>query len=126
MNKSIWVIAHRGAFSETAKNAMAAFHRALDLGARYIEASIQFSGEGQFVCIHETNLDHTTSSAGDVIQHPLEQLCGLVADAKCHPRFAGEHIPTLDEPEDLHLAIEAGVDGVLSDHPDRVVAALRG
>jgi hypothetical protein len=51
MNKATWAIAQRRASCEGPENTMAAFRRAIELGAGYIEADIQLTSDGQFVCI---------------------------------------------------------------------------
>ncbi len=97
MGKKIWVIAHRGASRVAPENTMAAFRRAIDLGAGYIETDIQLSSDGQFVCMHDTSLERTTSGAGDVNQHTLAELRALDAGVKFDAGFAGERIPALEE-----------------------------
>jgi glycerophosphoryl diester phosphodiesterase len=76
---------------------MAAFRRAIELGAGYIEADIHLTSDGQFVCIYETSLDRTTSGTGDMNQDMLERLRSPDAGSKFHARFADERIPTLGE-----------------------------
>jgi glycerophosphoryl diester phosphodiesterase len=51
MNKATWAIAQRRGSCEGPENIMAAFRGVIELGAGYIEADIQLTSDGQFVCI---------------------------------------------------------------------------
>ncbi len=92
-----WVIAHRGASGHAPENTMAAFHRAVDLGARFIETDLHLTRDSQLVAIHDDTLDRTTNGRGTVTNHSLAELRQLDAGAWFAPEFAGERIPTLDE-----------------------------
>ncbi len=76
---------------------MAAFRRAVELGATFIETDLQLSRDGRFVAIHDTTLDRTTSGRGPVSAVKLAELRELDAGSWFGPQFAGERIPTLDE-----------------------------
>lgn len=76
---------------------MAAFRRAVELGATFIETDLQLSRDGRFVAIHDTTLDRTTSGRGPVSAVKLAELRELDAGSWFGPHFAGERIPTLDE-----------------------------
>ncbi len=41
----VWVIAHRGASGEAPENTMAAFRRAVEAGAAFVETDLQLSRE---------------------------------------------------------------------------------
>jgi glycerophosphoryl diester phosphodiesterase len=92
-----WVIAHRGASGTTPENTMAAFRRAVELGARFIETDIHLSRDGEIVAIHDATLDRTTSGRGPVMAHSLQELRALDAGSWFSPQFAGERLPKLDE-----------------------------
>jgi len=47
------VFAHRGACWETPENTLAAFRRAIELGADYIEFDVQTSRDGELVVVHD-------------------------------------------------------------------------
>src|SRR5580693_2935619 len=59
--KVIWTIAHRGASGHAPENTMAAFRRAVELGARFIETDLQITRDAQVIAIHDFTLDRTTS-----------------------------------------------------------------
>jgi glycerophosphoryl diester phosphodiesterase len=102
----VWVIAHRGASGDAPENTMAAFRRAVESGAEFIETDLQLSRDARLVAIHDDLLDRTTNAHGPVSARTLEELRKLDAGAWFHgggsgsaqkESFAGERIPTLDE-----------------------------
>jgi glycerophosphoryl diester phosphodiesterase len=99
--KAIWTIAHRGASGHAPENTMAAFCRAVELGARFIETDLQITRDARVIAIHDFALDRTTSGTGQVHLLTLEQIRALDAGAWFGDRgarpFAGERVPTLGE-----------------------------
>jgi len=91
------VVAHRGASGYAPENTMAAFRRAVELGAGFIETDLQLSRDARFVALHDTSLDRTTNGREKVHDFTLEELRQLDAGSWFSPEFAGERIPTLDE-----------------------------
>jgi glycerophosphoryl diester phosphodiesterase len=117
-----WIIAHRGASAHAPENTMAAFRRALEMGAAFIETDLHLSRDARFVAIHDATLERTTNGRGAVRDFTLAELRELDAGswfraqskAKRDPastaerggamsggvdaaQFAGERIPTLEE-----------------------------
>lgn len=128
---SPWVIAHRGASGTTPENTVAAFRRAVELGARFIETDVHLSRDGEIVAIHDSTLDRTTSGHGPVMAHSLQELRALDAGSWFSPQFAGERLPTLDEI--LTFAAQADVNLYLEIKSESgygieraLVSALRG
>lgn len=80
---------------------MAAFRRAVELGARFIETDLQITRDARVVAIHDFTLDRTTSGKGQVHLLPIEQIRALDAGAWFGDRgtksFSGERVPTLEE-----------------------------
>jgi glycerophosphoryl diester phosphodiesterase len=99
--KAIWTIAHRGASGHAPENTMAAFRRAVELGARFIETDLQITRDAQVVAIHDFTLDRTTTGKGQVHLLTLEQIRALDAGAWFGNggagAFRGERVPTLNE-----------------------------
>jgi glycerophosphoryl diester phosphodiesterase len=99
--KNIWTIAHRGASGHAPENTMAAFRRAVELGARFIETDLQLTRDARVIAIHDFTLDRTTSGKGQVHLLPLDQIrafdAGAWFDAGEKKSYAGEHVPTLEE-----------------------------
>jgi glycerophosphoryl diester phosphodiesterase len=97
--KEIWTIAHRGASGHAPENTMAAFRRAVELGARFIETDLQITRDARVIAIHDLTLDRTTNGNGQVHVLTLEQIRALDAGAWFGDGgpYAGERVPTLEE-----------------------------
>ncbi|HWX37785.1 MAG TPA: glycerophosphodiester phosphodiesterase family protein [Candidatus Sulfotelmatobacter sp.] len=98
--KLVWAIAHRGASGHAPENTMAAFRRAVELGARFIETDLQITRDARVVAIHDSTLDRTTTGKGQVHLLTLDEIRALDAGAwfkRDGASFAGERVPTLGE-----------------------------
>ncbi len=98
------VYAHRGASADCPENTLAAFARAMDLGADGIELDVHLSRDGVPVVIHDERVDRTTNGTGNVADLTVGELQALDAGK-------GEAIPTLAQVLDLvggilHVDIE--------------------
>ena len=83
---------------------MAAFRKAVELGAGFIETDLQLSRDARLVALHDDSLERTTNGRGLVSSMTLEALRRLDAgswfrtsDQQADPPFAGERIPTVEE-----------------------------
>jgi glycerophosphoryl diester phosphodiesterase len=103
---AVWIIGHRGASSEAPENTMAAFARAVEVGAGFIETDLQLSRDARLVAMHDGTLDRTTNARGPVSSKTLDELTQLDAGAwfsggatagQHKESFAGQRIPTLEE-----------------------------
>lgn len=104
------VIAHRGASGTAPEHTFAAWDRALELGADYLEQDLQLTRDGVLVVMHDETLDRTVRRDGQpcrgrVIDHSLAELRACEAGSwfnRAHPgaarpEYAAEPIPTLAE-----------------------------
>ena len=91
------VIAHRGASGNAPENTLAAFRKAVALGATFIETDLQLSRDARFVAIHDATVNRTTNGQGAVHEMTLADLRKLDAGSWFGSEFAGERIPTLEE-----------------------------
>ncbi len=91
------VIAHRGASGNAPENTLAAFKKAVALGATFIETDLQLSRDARFVAIHDATVNRTTNGQGAVHEMTLAELRRLDAGSWFGSEFAGERIPTLEE-----------------------------
>ncbi len=91
------VLGHRGASAEAPENTLAAFRRALDLGADGFELDVWRCGSGEAVVIHDADAARTGGQAMPVKDSPLPRLRKLDVGRWRGKGFAGERIPTLSE-----------------------------
>ncbi len=108
-------IAHRGASALAPENTMAAFEKAIEMGADAIELDLHLSRDGELVVIHDDTLDRTTDGRGPVHERSLDEIRRLDAGGWFGQEFVGQRIPTLSEVLDrfagkvpLALEIKAG------------------
>jgi hypothetical protein len=88
-------IAHRGGIADGyPENTLAAFRRAMAVGADVIELDIKGTKDARLVILHDETLDRTTDGTGPVTDFTLAELEELTAGSS-------EEIPTLEEV--LHL-----------------------
>lgn len=92
-----WIIAHRGASGYAPENTLAAFDRAVQLGATFFETDLHLTRDSRFVAIHDPTLERTTNGHGPVHDYTLAQLRELDAGKWFDREFMGEKIPTLEE-----------------------------
>lgn len=86
---------------------MAAFRRAVQLGATFMETELQLTRDSHLVAMHDSTIERTTNGRGTVREYNLADLRQLDAGSWFGPQFAGEPIPTLREI--LTFALEADV-----------------
>ena len=91
------LIAHRGDPSRGPENTLAGVRLALEAEPDFIEVDVHLSADGQVVVIHDDTLERTTTGAGKVSRHTLQELRQLEAGGWYGPAFLGEPIPTLAE-----------------------------
>ncbi len=91
--KPVQVIAHKGASGYAPENTLAAFEKAIALGADWIELDIQRVGDELFI-MHDYRLERTTDGKGSIYAKTAAEIRQL--------RIAGKHcVPTLQEVLDL-------------------------
>ena len=93
----MFIIGHRGASGHAPENTLAAFKKAVALGATFIETDLQLSRDARFVAIHDDTLDRTTNGQGKVHDQTLATLRRIDAGSWFGSEYAGERIPTLEE-----------------------------
>src|ERR1700704_5123996 len=93
----VLIIAHRGASGHAPENTLAAFKKAVAMGATFIETDLQMSRDARLVAIHDATVDRTTNGQGAVHDMTLSELRRLDAGSWFGSEYAGEKIPTLEE-----------------------------
>ena len=109
------VIAHRGASGHAPENTLAAFKRAMELGARAVEFDVHQTSDGELVVAHDDDLKRCGRD-----KRRLKAISWAEA-AKCDvgrwfgEDFAGERMPRLSDvldalpaPVELHVELKHG------------------
>jgi len=90
-------IAHRGASAHAPENTIAAFARAFDDGADWIECDVRLTADGVPIVLHDATLDRTTNGRGPAAQRTLAEVKRFDAGTWFARRFARQTVPTLAE-----------------------------
>jgi len=91
------VSAHRGASVEAPENTLAAFSKAMELGADYLEVDVRTTADGVQVCMHDRSLKRTTGIDAEVKVTTYETIRQASAGKWFNEAYAGEKVPTLEE-----------------------------
>ncbi|ARP66158.1 glycerophosphodiester phosphodiesterase [Mesorhizobium sp. WSM1497] len=98
----VMVAAHRAGSMQAGKtlyaeNSIAAVEGSIAMGAEIVEVDIRRSKDGEFVVMHDSWLDRTTTCKGEVVKYTLAELktCRLVVEGTGAAR--GETVSTLRE-----------------------------
>ncbi|MFC5603777.1 glycerophosphodiester phosphodiesterase [Sporosarcina koreensis] len=96
-NPNLLSIAHRGASGLAPENTRAAFQKAVELRADYLEFDVHLSKDGELIIMHDDKIDRTTNGSGYIKDMTLEELKTLDAGGAFGEEFLGEPIMTLNE-----------------------------
>jgi len=123
----IYVIAHRGAHDGIPENTVAAYQKAIDIGADFVEIDLRTTRDGHFVSIHNRTVDAyvTDGTTGNVNDFTLAEIRTLDIGSRIDPRWKNERVPTLDDILTL-CKDKIGIYLDLKDAPiEQVAAALQ-
>lgn len=95
------ITAHRGASIEAPENTLAAFSKAIENMADYIELDVQLTADGEVVVMHDASAYRTTGVDQKISSMTLEEVKKLDAGSYFGEEFAGEQVPTLQEVMEL-------------------------
>lgn len=71
--RGVVVIAHRGASAYAPEHTNAAYTRAIEQGADYIEQDVQLTADGQLVILHDPTLDRTARGPAETCTGPVSE-----------------------------------------------------
>ena len=123
----VW--AHRGASGYAPENTLAAFQKAVDLGADGVELDIQLTKDDQIVVIHDEKIDRTSDGKGWVKDYTLEELWAFNYN-RTKPEYKHADIPTMREvfellkPTGLFINIEIKTGVVFYEKIEEKILAL--
>ncbi len=118
-----WLIAHRGGSLLAPENTLAAFDRALELGADAIETDVRLTRDGAVVAFHDDDTARLLGEGGTIEERTLEELRGLDAGAQFSPdggasfpyRGKGITVPTLREAFQRYPSMRFNIDAKTND-----------
>lgn len=94
----VYVVAHRGVHDGIPENTLAAYRKAIELGADFVEVDLRETRDGHIVSIHNNTVDdYTKDASGPVHTFTLEQLRGMDIGSRVGPAWKEERIPTFEE-----------------------------
>jgi glycerophosphoryl diester phosphodiesterase len=96
-DRTVSVIAHRGASVEAPENTLAAFRLAIDQGTDFVELDVQESSDGEVVVVHDSDLMKLGGPPTKIWEMTAAELRAIDLGSRVGPRFAGEGVPTLAE-----------------------------
>jgi len=91
------IFAHRGASLEAPENSLAAFRKAGQEHADFVELDVQESSDGVVLVNHDVDLMKLARSPLKIWQTPAAELRAVDIGSSTGPQFAGERVPTLAE-----------------------------
>jgi len=91
------VQAHRGTSALAPENTLAAFRKAAEQGAKWVELDVALSADGALVVIHDDTVDRTTAGSGSLGTLSHADIAALDAGSWFDPQFAAERVPTLSQ-----------------------------
>lgn len=91
------VIAHRGDKKHAPENTIAAFTKAVAIGADAIEFDVKLCADEQVIVLHDQTVDRTTNGSGKISDLSFSTLRSLDAGRWFSEEYKSEQIPTLEE-----------------------------
>ena len=91
------VMAHRGASTEAPENTIAAFQKAIDDMADYIELDVQLTNNGEVIVMHDSNAYRTTGVDANIVNMTYKEVKTLDAGSWFSDEYVGENVPSLKE-----------------------------
>lgn len=92
------VVAHRGAWHQTAENSLKSVDDAVQLGCRFVEIDVQETIDGVPFCLHDVSLMRTTGKALQAAANPWAQIADLpllMADGGIGAAVSDQRLPSL-------------------------------
>ncbi|NUR99538.1 MAG: glycerophosphodiester phosphodiesterase [Kribbellaceae bacterium] len=74
MRKLPRVVAHRGASAVDPEHTLAAYRRAIEVGADGLECDVRLTADGHLVCVHDRRIDRTSNGRGVLSTKSLSEL----------------------------------------------------
>jgi len=105
--KAFTIIAHRGARGHAPENTLAAFDKALELGAKWVELDVQWHADKLWV-FHDLRLERCTDGQGWLEDQEPEALRSLDAGGGQRIPFLHEVLERLDRRASVNVELKTG------------------
>lgn len=101
------LFAHRGGASEFEENSLSAFQACYDQGLRGFETDVRMTKDGEFVLLHDENLERTHDASGPVEDKTSAELRNVKSDASGQPlTFFSDLLNYLADKPGVYLELE--------------------
>lgn len=98
----VYVVAHRGAHENIPENTLAAYRKAIELGADFVEIDLRETKDGHIVSMHNDMVDDYTKDAKGLVKNlTLAELRAMDIGSRVGPEWHNERVPTFEEILDL-------------------------
>ena len=94
---NVKIMAHRGSSKAAPENTMAAFRKAIEDGADWIELDVQETADGEVVVFHDSDFMRTAGVSLKLWDATMEDLKTIDIGSWFAPEFADQRVPTLAE-----------------------------
>src|SRR5438045_594778 len=127
MSRRPLVLGHRGASAAARENTLAAFTRAREMGADGVELDVRRTADGVLVVHHDPDAEGV-GLIRSVTFADLRAARPAGADGSAAAHDAGLRVSvwTVDDLDDARTLAAGGVDILITNTPDRLIAALFG
>lgn len=90
------MVAHRGFSNVYPENTMLAMEKAVEEGCHAIEVDVRITRDDVLVLMHDSTVNRTTNSTGNISDMTWSQVSRLDAGSWKSAEFAGQRIPTFE------------------------------
>ncbi len=97
LEDQVAVMAHRGASKVAPENSLAAFRKAIEARADWIEIDVQETLDGEVVVVHDSDLMKLARNKIKIWDATLAELQTIDIGSSFSPEFSAERVPTLSE-----------------------------
>jgi len=98
---AIIVVAHRGDHVDVPENTLAAYTKAIEHGADYVEIDLRTTKDGKLVIMHDATVDRMTNGKGKVNELTYDEISALQVIDKNKPSAKPYTVPSFSEVLDL-------------------------
>ncbi len=94
-----YVVAHRGAHKGIPENTLAAYAKAIELGADFVEIDVRVTRDGHLVSFHDSAFPSNLFSepGNKIAEMTLSEIKAVDIGSRVDPRWSHERLPTLEE-----------------------------